>query len=853
MTRRRWLVLALGLAALLLLGRAVAELVVERRWYAAFGPGALAVWRARESALWLLRGVCAAAAAGLCFANLYGVVSSVEKVVLPRRLGDLEIGETVPGRRLLWGAAALSLTVGSLLALPLDAWMPVVAMQAGGMFGEIEPFTGHDLGYHVHWLPLEHALYTWALFALLAIGALVLACYALTPGLRLVRGRVRMSGHVRRHVSVLGVGLLLLLAWGHRLDAYGLLTAGSGDGGAFTFADHRVGLPVRFGLAVVTGLSSLVVLRAGWAGQPRLAFWVVTGVLAVTFTSRWLAPPIVVQLMPADELSRMQTAYAATRALYTRRAYAADAVANAPAGYGVDSLAALASRTSVWDPAALLGALEHARRGGSAVADVGWATAPDAALRAVVVERPTGATESAVPDWTVLTLDAVRTEADGSPLAVTADARPLADAGRRVDVLVYPDAVGPAVMSDPAQGIVGDPAEGWGARLAHAWARRDLRLAFSSTLDRTSAPELVLRRDPRERLRALVPFFTQGEALYPAVHADSLHWIVHLYAATDAYPLSGHWGVLRRERSYFQHAAVAIMNAQSGAVRLVPDSAPGALARTWIRRFPGLFEPRTALPASLAGAIPPASDAVLVQAWAFAHFGARGATSIAPRRLSGGASGDSAIGTAPRAVTLLPGVATGANGVLTTVAGSAVPAWTIPLLDAASRVDGTLVALGGPTPRTLWLPAASAFPRWPELGERMRDAATPVLARPASEPGVPRAPASTPAGALRGQLRALPVAGTIAFLQPTYENAREPSPTLASIAVLTADSARAGRSLAAAVGASPPLDVTGTESDRLGRARTLYDVMRQALLRADWTRFGAAFDSLGGAIGARPR
>ncbi|MGZ8491017.1 MAG: UPF0182 family protein [Gemmatirosa sp.] len=853
MTRRRWLVLVLGLAALLLLGRAVAEFVVERRWYAAFGPGALAVWRARESALWTLRGLCGAAATALCFANLYGVVSSVEKIVLPRRLGDLEIGETMPGSRLLWGAAALSLTVGSLLALPLDAWMPVVALRAGTSFAEIEPFTGHDIGYHVHWLPLEHALYTWALFVLLAIGALVLASYALTPGLRLVRGRVRMSGHVRRHVTVLGVGLLLLLAWGHRLDAFGLLAAGSGEGGAFTFADHRVGLPVRFGLAVATALSSLAVLRAGWAGQPRLAFWVVTGVLAVTFTSRWLGPVIVTQLTPPDELARLQASYSATRALYTRRAYAADAVVDAPPGYGVDSLPTLAMRASVWDPAVLLRALERSRRGGLAVADVGWAVGPDASLRAVVVERPEAATELAVPDWTVLTLDATRTEPDGSPLAVTADARPLADAGRRVDVLVYPDAVGPAVVSDAAQGVVGDPADGWGTRVAHAWARRDLRLAFSSSLDRVSAPELVLRRDPRERLRALVPFFTQGESIYPALHADSLHWIVHLYAATDAYPLSGHWGVLQRERSYFQHAAIAIVNAQSGAVRLVADSAPGALARLWIRRFPGLFEPRTLLPPALAAAIPPPADAALVQAWAFAPFGARGATSIAPRRLTGGVGGDSVLGTAPRAVTLLPTVSTRADTAVVGAPGTPVPAWTVPLLDAASRVDGALVVLGGAAPRTLWLPAGSAFPRWPELGDRMREIATPVLARPTAQPGTVRAAAGAPPGTLRGQLRALPVAGTLAFMQPSYDQSREPSPTLAAVAVVTSDSARAGRSLATALGASTALQGVGSESDRLGRARVLYEAMRQALQRADWLRFGATLDSLGGAVGAPPR
>ena len=367
MTRRRLLVLALAVGALLLLGRAAAEAVVDRRWYAAFGAGALDVWRAREFGLWLLRGTCATVAALVCFANLYGVVSSVERFVLPRRLGDLEIGETVPGRRLLWAAGALSVAVGALLALPLDAWQSVIALRAEPSFGEIEPFTGHDLSYHVHWLPLEHALYTWALFVLLAVGALVLACYALTPGLRVVRGRVRLSNHVRRHVTVLGVGLLLLLAWGHRLDAYSLLVAGSGEAGTFTLADHRAGLPVRFALGVATGLASLAVLRAGWAGQPRLAFWVVTGVLGVTLVSRWMAPMVLTQMTRPEDRGRLDAAYAQTRALYTRRAYAADAVRPAPAGYGVDSLAALAPRSSVWDPAVLLRALERARRGGVAV------------------------------------------------------------------------------------------------------------------------------------------------------------------------------------------------------------------------------------------------------------------------------------------------------------------------------------------------------------------------------------------------------------------------------------------------------------------------------------------------------
>ena len=728
MTRGRWIVLAVAVASLLLLGRAFAELVVEQRWYEAFGPGAQDLWGARMAGLWLLRGSCALIAATLCFASLWGVVSSVDKIVLPRRLGDLEIGETVPGLRLLWGAAAVSLVVGALLSLPLDDWMSVIALGAGATFGEIDPYTEHDLAYHVHWLPLENSLYAWALLVLLSVAAITLASYALTPGLRMVRGRVRLSGHVRRHVTVLGVALLLLLAWGHRLDAFSLLVAGSGDAGAFTVADHRVGIPLRFGLAVMTALSSLVVLRAGWAGQPRLAFWVVTGVLSVTFVSRWLAPAIAMRMMPPEQLTRLQAAYAGTRALYTRRAFSTDRIALAPGAYGADSLSQLTRGASVWDPEVLVRALERVRRNGSAVANVGWAVGPEDALRAIVVERPAVVEPAdAQPEWTVLTVDASRADVDGLPLAVTTDARPLSDAGRRVTMLVYPEAIGPAVVSDPGQQIVGDAVDGWSTRLAHAWAQRDLRIAFSSTLDRVSAPKLVLRRDPRARLQALAPFFEQSEALYPALVGDSLYWIVHLYAASAAYPLSQHYSVTGRDRSYFQHAAVGIVNAQSGAVRVVADSAPGAVARLWVARLPRLFTPTAQLPPALATAIPPATDAALVQAWTFAQFGARGAVATSPRRLTGGPVGDSTIGNVARPVVLLPvpplvPSAEPAAARLDSIdprpvvaTPARVPAWTLPLLDAASRVDGVLVALGGPTPRTLWLPAPSALPRWPDL------------------------------------------------------------------------------------------------------------------------------------------
>jgi hypothetical protein len=140
----------------------------------------------------------------------------------------------VPARALRLGRARASPgSLGALLALPLDGWDDVDALLTRRALGELEPYTGRDLGFFVHWLPgRERALRVGAAHARrhrrdrarpvraharAAVGA----------------GAAALCGRVRRHLTLFGVGVLLLLAWGHRLDAYALLGGGSGDGGAF--------------------------------------------------------------------------------------------------------------------------------------------------------------------------------------------------------------------------------------------------------------------------------------------------------------------------------------------------------------------------------------------------------------------------------------------------------------------------------------------------------------------------------------------------------------------------------------------------------------------------------------------
>ena len=282
MTRGRWLAVALAAAAVLLVARVVAVAYVEYRWFAAFGAGALGVWRARAVDLTVLRSVAALVAAGFLYLNLLGVASTIDAVAVSRRLGGIEIAETVPAGRLRGLFVLVSLAFGIAMALPITEWVAFDAILTGHAFQEIEPYTGRDLSFFVYWLPFENGVYAWTLVMIAFVTGAVVALYALTPGLRWSRGRVRASVRVRRHLALFGVATLLLLAWGHRLDGYGLLIDGSGANGAFSGTDELAVLPTRFALAFASALAAIVVLRAGWAGQARLAFWAVTAVVLAT-------------------------------------------------------------------------------------------------------------------------------------------------------------------------------------------------------------------------------------------------------------------------------------------------------------------------------------------------------------------------------------------------------------------------------------------------------------------------------------------------------------------------------------------------------------------------------------------
>src|SRR4051812_35316679 len=144
MAGRRWLLIVVaGLAVALLFARAAAQVYADYLWFGSLG--AVDVWRAKYTSLLALRFLAATISTLFVFANLYAVRQSVVSLVLPRRIGNLDIGEEVPRRQLTWAAAALSLVLGISLAWPQNDWSRYLLARIGQPFGESDPYFAADL------------------------------------------------------------------------------------------------------------------------------------------------------------------------------------------------------------------------------------------------------------------------------------------------------------------------------------------------------------------------------------------------------------------------------------------------------------------------------------------------------------------------------------------------------------------------------------------------------------------------------------------------------------------------------------------------------------------------------------
>lgn len=831
MPLRRGLLILLALCAvLLLIGRTVTTLVVDHAWYTSVGVPSM-FWEQFTDSL-ALRGVLWLGGALFAFVNLYAVRRTILAVALPARVANLEFAAMLPSRRLLSITILLAALIGFAFSVPYTDWTTVALARHAIPFGEIEGILDHDLGFYVFYLALEETAYLWSLTSLVAMIAIITMLYGLTRSLRMDGRRIVASTHVRRHLSVLGAMVLLLLAWSYRLDAFDLLQRGSGADGLFLSIDHRVALKADRILSFACGIAALIFLRAGWFAQVRVAFVTLTLVLVAALGGRHILPIALTNSALIGEPGRRDVPYAATRTFFSRRAYDVDAiqtVGRAPAA-AVQirlTLPEVARQVGVWS------AVEVRRRPGAGsggaidVGTPGWSMGDNGRAAALTVHRP----DNVNSDWSVAIADVTASVLQEQSLGIVLHTQGEVDGGGN-EPIVAPGLRTFRVVHDPA-GVLGTPLQSLTMRIAQAWAERDPALLRADTL-RGAIPRLVSHRDVRDRLARIAPLFVQGSRVIPLVDNNALVWAVSLYSASAYYPLSQRWIIGGQEQSYFRFTATALIDASTGRVRIIPGDRLDPIARVWLARIAALVVPVEELPAPLAAALPPPIDGAIAQIRTFAQYGSR-RESVPERYVP-----DS----------LLAGEGPPFHHVGTTL--GPVPVWSVPMVNNMDQMAGVMSAIGGRWRVIQWDSLAGRSVSWTAQRNILRGALDSIHTSGASGRRDPR---------MRlGRVHVVSGNNGPVLLQTLYGSQPDGTPFVRQVAVLDGAHLYLGSTIAGAISTnrnegyiSDPLSglSTGTASERERRSMQLYDTMKEALRRGDWTRFGAAFDTLGMVL-ARP-
>jgi uncharacterized protein len=152
-------------------------------------------------------------------------------------------------------------------------------------------------------------------------------------------------------------------------------------------------------------------------------------------------------------------------------------------------------------------------------------------------------------------------------------------------------------------------------RLLYAIKFRELNILLSGAIN--SHSKVLYVRDPLARVAKVAPFLTLDGSAYPVVAKDGhIYWIVDGYTTTDLYPYSQRLSMPAATSTsqtpggnvagqptgavnYVRNSVKAVVDAYDGTVKLYRWGAPDPLLQAWQNAFPGIIQPRKAIPGYL--------------------------------------------------------------------------------------------------------------------------------------------------------------------------------------------------------------------------------------------------------------
>ncbi len=546
-------------------------------------------------------------------------------------------------------AVLLTLAISVVVA---QQWMRVLPYFQPTAFHLEDPVFGQDIATYIFSLPVGELL-EFALTGICLYGFIAVALIYLLAGDSLSQGRfLGCSRAPQRHLSGLAGAVMLVVGFSYWLDCYKLLYSPLGVSDGASYSDIHVRLPAD---RLLCGLSVAIAIYLFYrsiyfprpaSSKPIFAiFWLYSGTIGISLILPFLIQVLVVQ---PNELAR-ETPYIQRTIALTRQAFGLDKIDiktfDPQATLTEADLQANNSTIEnirLWDKQPLLDTnrqLQQIRlyyRFPDADLDRYSLTTTDPTKQQQVLIAARELDYTAVPKQaqTWVNQHLIYTHGYGFTMSPVNRVAPgglpeylVKDIGMNTSQAVpnnipigqpriyYGENTNTYIMTNTKVKELDYPSgndnvyniyDGQGGisigslwrKLLFATYLNDWRLVI--TPEFLPETKLLFRRNIDRRIRSIAPFLRFDRDPYlvstKVGATNSLYWIVDAYTTSDRYPYSdlGKEGI-----NYIRNSVKVVVDAYHGSVEFYLTDPQDPIVNTWAKVFPDLFQPLSAMPASL--------------------------------------------------------------------------------------------------------------------------------------------------------------------------------------------------------------------------------------------------------------
>ena len=553
----------------------------------------------------------------------------------------------------------------------------IVAAQAPGewknwlLFRNYVPFPMSDpqfhknVGFFVFQLPFIEFLIGWSFFAVSVIFVLSVGAAYLNGAIRLQPRGPKVTPRMKAHISVLLAVMALIKAVGYYFQRFQLDTSTRGVVEGASYTDIHAQLPainlLIFISIIACGLFVLNIYRQGWVLPTiGLGLWAFISIALGAIYPAILQKFVVAPAQGQKELPYITRNIAATRyAMGINRVSVqsfAAASTNATSVVGSNSNAAALASVRLWGtsvPLQTFDKLQDIRsyyQFNSLAVDSYSINGQKTPV--VVGVRQLNSGNLPAQSWVNQHLQfthgygaaiavANQISPDGNPAFNVKDLPPASQGGfptltqpqvyygQNISGYVISNSLQPEIDYQLPSGASVETHYGstGGVQLSSllrraAFALRfgDINILVSSLV--TPNSRIMFERDIMSRVQMAMPFLKYGSNPYPVVANGRIFWVINGYTTTSNFPygqaanteaLSSGSQLANTSFNYIRNSVKVVISAYSGAMHFYVTDPRDPLIRSYEKAFPGIFQPVSSMPASIASHLRYPSDMLAVQ------------------------------------------------------------------------------------------------------------------------------------------------------------------------------------------------------------------------------------------------